>query len=109
MGNLTIEIIDFELPAKYEVCPRCEGRGVHVNPNIDGNGLSQECIEDSEFMEDYFNGAYDVSCYECNGERVVLVPDLERCSKEEIEEYSAQEKSVQDSYDTQEAERRMGA
>ena len=40
--------------AKYEVCHRCEGRG------------------------HYFNGVYDVRCYECKGERVVLTLDYDR-------------------------------
>lgn len=33
---------ELELPGHYEVCPRCEGKGKHVNPAIDGNGLSAE-------------------------------------------------------------------
>ena len=29
-----------QLPTRKEVCPRCHGEGTHVNPNIDGHGLS---------------------------------------------------------------------
>lgn len=60
-------------PAHYEVCERCRGTGSHVNPSIDGNGLGAEDFEDEEFAEAYFNGAYDVACYECRGLRVVPV------------------------------------
>lgn len=64
------------LPAKYEVCDRCQGRGSHVNPSIDGHGLSQEDFdEDPDFREDYFSGRYDVACYSCGGLRVVLTED----------------------------------
>ncbi len=78
-----------EVPAKFEVCDRCEGRGKHTNPSIDGNGIPAEDFhEDPDFMEDYLSGVYDVACYECKGQRVVKVPDysrmdpgLEKCVK----------------------------
>jgi len=67
------------LPTKYEVCGRCEGKGTHVNPNIDGHGISQEEWDgpnwDQEEQEAYMSGRYDVSCYECHGTRVVKVVD----------------------------------
>lgn len=53
------------------VCERCEGRGTITNPNIDGNGISQEEFdEDPDFREAYFSGIYDIGCPECNGLRV---------------------------------------
>lgn len=63
-------------PAHYEVCDRCRGTGKHVNPSIDGHGISREEFDaDPDFEEAYFEGRYDVTCYECKGERVVLVED----------------------------------
>ena len=74
------EDMEVEIPSKYDVCHRCEGRGTHVDPRIDGNGLTREDFaEDPDFAEDYFNGVYDTTCYECKGLRVVKVPNLERC------------------------------
>jgi len=68
--------IEVQIPARYEVCDRCEGRGKHVNPSVDGNGLSQEDFdEDPDFRENYFSGVYDVPCEDCKGQRVILVPD----------------------------------
>lgn len=71
---------DFEnvqLPGKMEVCPRCEGKGSHVNPAVDGNGLTREDFdEDPDFAEDYFGGVFDICCEECKGMRVVCVPDI---------------------------------
>ncbi len=79
---------EHELPAKYEVCPRCSGKGTHVNPSVDGNGLTHEAFaEDPDFEEAYFAGAYDVECYECKGKRVVPVADEERCDPGLLEKY----------------------
>lgn len=56
------------LPGKREICGTCRGKGHHVNPAIDGNGLSSEDFdEDPDFRESYLRGHYDVSCEECQG------------------------------------------
>jgi len=66
-----------ELPATFEVCGVCDGKGMHVNPAIDGRGISPlEFDEDPDFAESYFTGLYDVTCYECHGQRVV--PEIDR-------------------------------
>lgn len=68
--------IEVSVRAKLGLCPTCEGRGTHVNPSIDDNGISAEDFdEDPDFREGYFQGRYDVPCYECGGLRVVPVPD----------------------------------
>jgi len=59
---------------RYEVCQTCQGRGTHVNPSIDADGLSLHEIE-PKFAADYFSGRYDVCCAECQGKRVVARPD----------------------------------
>jgi hypothetical protein len=72
------EQVEFEvtLPAKFEVCPTCKGRGKHVNRNIDGNGLTREDFdEDPDFEEAYFRGDYDVPCEQCDGNRVISMVD----------------------------------
>jgi hypothetical protein len=65
------------LPAEYVVCYQCKGHGSHVNPSIDGNGITgsewaELCAEDEDFAENYMGGVYDVQCEECHGLRVVL-------------------------------------
>lgn len=84
---------DIVLPAKYEVCPTCRGNGKHVNPAIDGNGLTQEDFDEQgpDFREDYMSGVYDVTCQECKGLRVVLVPDREQLTAEQLEAYEKHE------------------
>lgn len=89
-----------QLPGKFIVCPRCDGRGKHVNPNIDGDGIPAEDFHnDPDFAESYFSGVFDVTCTECGGERVKGIVDLtklpkalaRRCAKQM--EYEAIERS----------------
>lgn len=98
------------LTAKYEVCPTCDGKGTHVNPAIDGNGLTQEDFDEQgpNFREDYMSGVYDVSCYECKGLRVVLVPDTERNSKEDIEAWVGYQTDLYNDRETQRMEMGYG-
>lgn len=64
---------------KYEVCPRCEGEGTHVNPAVDGHGITADEMDElgEDFREDYIAGVYDVACSMCKGKRVVTTEDKE--------------------------------
>lgn len=82
-----------ELPMTRVVCGTCRGTGFHVNPSIDCNGITEEeFAEDPEFAEAYFNGSYDVTCYECRGNNVTL--DIDEDAAAESEEYSANLKRI---------------
>ncbi len=87
--------MEVEVPSKKEVCDRCRGEGSHVNPSIDGNGLTAEDFaEDPDFEESYFAGHYDVQCEECGGVRVVDVIDYEQLNEEQkgwVEQYEKQQ------------------
>lgn len=77
--------VEETVPGKYAVCGRCQGKGSHTHPSVDGPGLSREDFdEDPQFEEDYFAGVYDVACYECNGARVVLVVDEDLAKRDPI-------------------------
>ncbi len=78
------EEIEHAMPARFEVCPTCQGRGTHVNRAIDGNGITASEMEElgDDFREDYMSGMYDVTCEECRGRNVVAVADPERASPE---------------------------
>ena len=83
---------EVELPGSFEVCGSCRGEGTHVNPSIDGNGITSEEWEhdwDDESREMYMSGGYDVTCYECNGARVVWDVDLDRLKQTNPEAYEA--------------------
>jgi hypothetical protein len=99
----------YELPSRFELCPRCEGRGTHVNPAVDGNGISpEEFAEDPDFAESYFSGLYDVPCHTCGGRRVVEVPDEGRCDGYTLELYY-RETAEREEYERQrEHEIKMG-
>jgi len=66
---------------QYAVCPRCRGEGSHVNPSVDGHGITAEEMDEMgpEFFEDYMGGLYDVSCERCHGLRVVPECEADRC------------------------------
>ncbi len=84
------EEIEHTFPSKFSVCPKCEGNGTHVNPSVDGHGITAEEWErewDEESRENYFNGVYDVTCYECKGLRVVNVIDEDRFSDKDKKIY----------------------
>jgi hypothetical protein len=88
-GELYDEEIEEEIPSVYEVCDRCGGEGTHTNPAIDGNGITaSEWAEwDYEDRENYMNGVYDVTCEECNGANVILCPDYDMMTEEQIKKY----------------------
>lgn len=102
---------ELTIPAKYEVCSRCNGKGTHVNSSIDGNGLSSDDMHKMgpDFLEDYLSGVYDVPCYECNGEKVVMVPNESKASPEELKAYYDYLQNEADYQAEIEAERKMGA
>ena len=106
-----------DLPAKFEVCPTCEGKGKHVNPSIDDNGITgQDFAEDPDFEENYRSGTYDVQCYECHGSNVIPVVDRESITESGSDEdktaLKTWDEALEDEYAWRaesEAERRMGA
>ena len=89
---------EVEVPARFEVCPRCEGHGTHLHEAIGSHAYTQEEFDDAFSDEEeraaYFQrgGRYDVCCTECKGLRVVAEADLDRCSPElrqQVEAYQA--------------------
>jgi len=114
---LTIEIMYYgedndtiEVPAKYAVCGQCNGHGVHVNPAIDGHGISEEEMHNlgPDFQEEYIRGDYDVRCYRCDGKRVILVPDTDRMTPSQIKALAEHREEEYSAWLESEAERRAG-
>lgn len=121
MGTMRIEYvndngeeIEAEIPCCKEVCPRCQGEGKHVNPAIDGHGITSEEWSDwdDESRENYFSGVYDVTCEECQGLRVIDIPDVDRFSETDKVHWAHYEEKLNDLAELrriEEAERRFGA
>ena len=101
-----------ELPAKYEVCDRCLGHGVHDHPAFNGITMSEWEEWDYDDRENYMNGAYSVTCTECEGMRVIPVVDEKFLTKKQKEIYEKwlEEKYYDACYAAEvAAERAMGA
>lgn len=94
------EEIVHDLPAKNEVCDRCDGHGTHLNPNIGEHAYTREefdeAFDDDESRAQYFKrgGIYDVTCEVCGGKNVVLVVDEDACDKAVLARYLAHEEQV---------------
>lgn len=111
MPQLTIEAGDesHTVPAIYQVCPRCQGHGHHDHPAF-VNGISdEEFREDPDFRDDYLAGKHDVSCEECHGDRVVLVPNRDAIDPHVLARLDEHNQALAEMRATQAAERRMGA
>lgn len=77
------------LPAKFIVCPECEGHGTVLNPSMRNHCYTQEefneTFDDDEDRAAYFQrgGKYDVQCPNCKGKNVVMVVDEDACTSDE--------------------------
>ena len=112
--QIIIDGLDGEIvriPAKYEVCPTCDGKGTHVNPSIDGHGITGEEMNElgQDFVNDYFSGAFDVVCNYCKGMRVVLEVDREATLPRWIKLYDEMWNDEWETRRAYDAERRVGA
>lgn len=111
-GETVESIVSF--PAKFEVCPTCEGKGTHAHPSIDAHGISQDewASWSDEEQESYRSGGYDVTCFGCAGERVVPVINEGRLSDEQRKQLVAiqeQREMVARDRQMERAERELGA
>lgn len=100
---------DLKLNAKFEVCPTCHGQGKH---SLRLGVITQEQIDrdwDPDDFQDYLDGAYDQACETCKGKRVVLVPDPDRNSQEDMKAWEQALKDIREMYAEQWAEIRAGA
>lgn len=64
------------MTTKFKICTRCHGKGTHVNPAIDGNGISADEMDrldqdDGDFRQNYIDGVFDIACLLCKGQRVL--------------------------------------
>jgi hypothetical protein len=101
---------DLFLPAKYEVCPTCQGKG--TTSNHLGAFTSDQMDEmDDDWKDDYIAGTFDRNCEECKGQRVILVPDKALADPMLLERYQQEEedKAYCDSIQRQEQAFEMGS
>jgi len=64
--------------SRYELCSQCKGSGTMIDPSIDCMGLSDENFGyDPTFRENYFSGAYSITCSICHGEKELHILEYE--------------------------------
>ena len=99
-GDSDMDEKDIFLPSKAVVCWRCRGTGSHVNPSIDGHGITPDEMNElgPEFFDDYMGGMYDVTCGLCKGKRITA--EVIEC-----ELSSEQNKAYEEDWQRDEAER----
>jgi hypothetical protein len=71
---------ELELPIRTVTCSRCEGKGSHVDPSVDWQGITESeaaSLNDPDFWHSYREGDYDVPCEVCLGRRLVDEVDLD--------------------------------
>jgi hypothetical protein len=102
--------IEREIPTTWGVCPVCRGKGTHVNPAIDCNGLTgEDFADDPDFADAYRNGDYDELCRRCRGRTTARVVDVDACEPHLLALYYADVEADQE-YDAERlAEIRAGA
>lgn len=104
------ESVEVSIPARYEVCDRCHGRGTHDHPAFSNGFTRDDDFVDDDFIEEYMAGTYDVPCSECHGNRVVLVPaDGPDSQNPNVQAYYKRQRDEADYRREVAAERRMGA
>lgn len=104
------EEYDCKLPKTIIVCRTCRGTGNHVNPSIDGNGITQSEMEElgDDFLDQYLTGFYNVTCIDCEGNNVSTIVDEDRLDKKIKDEFLSWMESAYESEAIASAERRMG-
>lgn len=101
---------EHQLPTVWAVCPTCNGEGKHVNPSIDCNGLTADDFDaDPDFADEYFAGRYDVTCYDCNGRRVVKEVDESALTPEQRKLYEDWQEDRREARADYESERHLRA
>lgn len=63
------------LPARWDVCPNCDGHGKVDHPAFSNGWTAYDRAEDPDGFEAYMAGAYDVACPVCKGRTTIKVAD----------------------------------
>lgn len=95
-------------PGKKVVCTYCNGMGAHSR-HLGAIPLEEFDSWDDEDRDNYLDGAYDMVCEECRGERIVLEPDFNSMSEEDRKAYEEYVREEMEYRKLCEMERRLGA
>lgn len=101
--------IEVALPAKYEVCPCCGGRGrssAYLGAITQDEWYNEWSYDEQEA---YLAGEYDRTCPKCDGLRVVAAPDESRANPAILAAYREKERDDAEYEAMCRMERMMGA
>jgi hypothetical protein len=99
---------ELHLATRNEVCSRCGGDGTH-DAWEGGMTASEMAEQGEEFFDDYLAGHYSVPCTECQGRRVVAVPDEDRADPVALAIWFEEQEAEREDRAIRAAELRMGA
>lgn len=104
----TSKILYLYVDGHYKVCPVCKGYGTIFRRDLDENNLIEMMKEDADYegLENYRNRDYDQKCPECEGQRVVFMPDLPEWAEKAIQNWN---ESIRESEHIARQERMAGA
>lgn len=100
-----------QLPARYEICSYCQGRG-RSSAHLGAFTRDEMDEQGPEFLEDYMGGVYDRPCGNCEDGKVLVI-DEARCVSEEQKRALAwvrdEQEQLAECLAIERAERAMGA
>lgn len=77
---------DMFIPAKWEICSYCSGKGVSSRWMEPSGGFTKETLEeDPEVLHAYLEGEYDLPCPKCHGRTTIAVPDENKIITPELQ------------------------
>lgn len=95
---------EVELPAKWEICPACEGRA--KSSAYLGAFTADRWNElDDDFHADYLAGHYDRPCERCDGLGRLVIADQSKMTKDQRREYIRQQREESESAESERMER----
>lgn len=105
--------VEWTTPAKWEICPCCEGGGTDRGASVecDGGGFtsSEWADQDDDFKRDYLAGVYDRPCGHCKGTGKILVIDRLQADPAMLALYDEAQQEDREYEALCRAERAMGA
>ena len=84
---------EMHLPARWIVCPRCEGNG--TQDCFSGGMTASELHEaGEEFINDYVAGHYNIPCEQCNGRTTVAAVNKDQCNPAQLAAWQCWEREI---------------